>query len=82
MPTPTSPARPAPSPLRHLLLRMIVLVLLLDAAALAVYYLADVPLWPTAARTAFTVVWTAATLAIVIPLLLRVRRERDLIRRR
>jgi uncharacterized membrane protein YeiH len=60
---------------RHLFV-MVVLVVLLDAAAIAVYYLAGVRLAAPGVRNTITAIWTGATLAVVGLGLVRIRRER------
>jgi hypothetical protein len=61
---------------RRLLLRMVLLVLALDAAAIAIYSLAGLEHATSGTRTAFTVGWTLLTLAIVAPSLRAIRRAR------
>ena len=59
------------------------LVLGVDAAALAVYFLAGLAHAAPATRLGFTAVWTAATLVVVLVGLTRIRRARlDAPRRR
>lgn len=77
---PPTSSRP-PSPLRRHLLRMVVLVLLVHAVAIAIYYAADVGSASRQVRTIFTAGWTLATLAVVLPLLRRIREERNRMRR-
>jgi hypothetical protein len=55
---------------------MVVGVIALDALAVGVYYLAGVRRAAPELRTAFTVVWTLATLVIVGVGLRRIRRAR------
>ncbi|HEX5831171.1 MAG TPA: hypothetical protein VFY16_09330 [Gemmatimonadaceae bacterium] len=77
---PSASSRP-PSPLRRHLLRMVVLVLLVHAVAITIYYLAEVGSASRQVRTVFTGAWTLATLAVVLPLLRRIREERNKLRR-
>ena len=60
---------------RHLLV-MLAAVIALDAAAIAVYYLADIPSATAGVRNAFTAAWTIATVIIVGIGLRRIRRAR------
>lgn len=60
---------------------MIIWIALLDAVALAVYFL--VPLEDASAnvKMAFTLAWTLVTLAVVLLSLRQIRVERDWLRR-
>jgi hypothetical protein len=70
-----------PSPvLRAAVLRLVVSVIALDTVAIAVYYLADIPLQPASIRYPFFGAWILLTLAIVLSGLQRIRLAR--IRRR
>jgi hypothetical protein len=66
--------------LRSAVLRLVVSVLVLDAIAIAVYYLADISLRPTSIRYPFFGAWMLLTLAVVLPGLHRIRIAR--VRRR
>ena len=59
--------------MRRATLNLVGAVLLLDGAALAVYYLADIVHRPRQTQMIFTVVWTFATAIVVAFLLRRVR---------
>ena len=59
--------------LRMATLRLVVAVILLDAAALALYYFAGIERSPVRTRQIFTVVWLVATAVTVALLLKRVR---------
>ena len=70
-----------PSPaVRTAVLRLVVSVVALDAVAIAVYYLADIPLRPTSIRYPFFGAWMLLTLAVVLVGLHRIRIAR--VRRR
>jgi divalent metal cation (Fe/Co/Zn/Cd) transporter len=70
-----------PSPaLRSAVLRLAVSVAVLHAMAIAIYYLADMPLQPTSIRYPFFGVWMVLTLIIVVTGLHRIRLAR--VRRR
>lgn len=58
---------------RRAMLQMIVLVVLLDVAAIAVYRFTSVGVSGRNMRIAFLVAWTLLTLAIVLPGLRRIR---------
>ncbi len=60
---------------RHLV-AMVLGVVVLDALAVGAYFFAGVRVAAPGVRTAFTVVWTVATLAIVGVSLRRIRQER------
>lgn len=62
---------------RKLLLTMVVLVVGLDAVALAIYYAFGIAYRPNQVQTGFVVVWTLATLAIVLVYMKRIRQIRD-----
>ncbi|HXE57893.1 MAG TPA: hypothetical protein VNK43_07825 [Gemmatimonadales bacterium] len=62
--------------LRRRVLELVLLVLLVHAAAIAIYYLAGLERTPPATRVGFTFVWTAVTLAVVLRGLRRVRMAR------
>jgi len=66
--------------LRSAVLRLVVSVVVLDAVAIAVYYLADIPLRPTSIRYPFFGAWMLLILAVVLPGLHRIRVAR--VRRR
>ena len=59
--------------MRGYLLRMVLLVVALDAAAIALYHVLDVPSQSPRLRGAFVVVWTVATLLLVSFYLRRIR---------
>ena len=62
--------------LKSAVLRLAIGVVVLDAVAIAIYYLADIPLRPASIRYPFFALWMLATLAIVLPGLQRVRAAR------
>ena len=63
-----------PSPaLRSAVLRLAVSIVVLDAIAIATYYVADIPLRPTSVRYPFFVLWMVLTLLVVLTGLHRVR---------
>ena len=66
---------------RHLLV-MVVLVLLIDAIAVAVFATLGIERAPRDRKMAFTAVWTIATLAVVLNGLYRIRVVRNDARRR
>ena len=55
---------------------LVLAVLVLDAACIAIYFLARLPLASSQIKVAFTVVWTLATLAVVMRGLSRIRNAR------
>ena len=69
------------SPLRRLVLRMLGLILLVDAIAIGVFYVANLEQAERNVRLAFTIGWTLVTLAIVLTSLRQIRLERNRIRR-
>ena len=74
-PRPTGVASGA-AEMRRLLLRMVVAVVLLHAAAIAVFLLADMESAGRSARTTFVAVWGVLTFAVVMPFLRRIRLAR------
>ena len=75
VPRPTGAASGA-AEMRRLLLRMVVAVVLLHAAAIAVFLVADMESAGRSARTTFVVVWAVLTFAVVMPFLRRIRLAR------
>jgi hypothetical protein len=69
------------SPIKRLVLRMLGLILLVDALAIAVFFIAHLEDAGRNVRLAFTIGWTLVTLAIVLTSLRQIRIERDRIRR-
>jgi hypothetical protein len=59
--------------LKSAVLRLVVGIVVLDAIAIAVYYLADIPLRPASVRYPFFAVWMLLTFAVVLPGLHRIR---------
>jgi hypothetical protein len=59
--------------LRSAVLRLAIGVVVLDAIAIAIYYLADIPLRPASIRYPFFATWMLLTLAVVLPGLHRIR---------
>lgn len=66
--------------LRSAVLRLAIGVVLLDTIAIALYYVADIPLRPSSIRYPFFAAWLVLTLAVVLTGLHRIRVAR--IRRR
>ena len=64
--------------LRRTTLQLVLGVVLLDAAAIGLYYLVDMAHRPSRTQTIFVVIWTAATAVTVAVLLRRVRLARRL----
>lgn len=62
---------------RKLLLTMVLLVVGLDAIAIAAYYGFAIAQRPNQMQTSFVVVWTVATLGIVLVYMKRIRQIRD-----
>ena len=62
---------------RKALMTMVVLVAGLDALAIAIYYALGVARRPTNVQTGFVVVWSLATLGIVLVYMKRIRQIRD-----
>ena len=67
---------------RKLLLTMVALVVGLDSLAIGAYYTLGVARRENPVQMAFIVVWTMATLAIVVVYLHRIRQIRDAARGR
>ena len=55
---------------------MVMLIAAVDAAAIGIYFLADLRAAQPGVRTAFTVAWTVATMIIVLTYLRRIRMAR------
>ena len=64
--------------MRRTTLQLVLGVVLLDAVAIGIYYLADLAHRPARTQTIFVVIWTAATAVTVAVLLRRVRMARRL----
>jgi hypothetical protein len=64
------PASPA---LRSAVLRLAIAIVVLDAIAISIYYIADIPLQPPSVRYPFFTVWMVLTLLVVLTGLHRVR---------
>ena len=63
-----------PSPaLRSAVLRLAIGVVVLDAIAITIYYLADIPLRPPSIRYPFFAAWMLLTLVVVLTGLHRIR---------
>ena len=62
---------------RKLLLTMVLLVVGLDAVAISLYYGLHIGLRANQVQTGFVVVWTLATLGIVLVYMKRIRQSRD-----
>jgi len=73
-------ARGQPSPLRRelkgYLLKLVVGVALLDAAAIGLYYLLRIHDRPTNTQQVFVAIWTVLTLIIVTTMMKRIRQAR------
>lgn len=77
MPDAPAPARSAAAPeLRRILLWMVLAAVGVHAVAIALYYLLDVDARPVGFQRIYTVVWTVATLPVVLIGLSRVRAVR------
>ena len=59
--------------LRSAVLRLAVGIVVLDTIAIAIYYLADIPLRPPSVRYPFFAAWMVLTLVIVLTGLHRIR---------
>jgi hypothetical protein len=59
--------------LRAAVLRLALSVIVLDAIAITIYYVADIPLRPPSIRYPFFGAWILLTLAVVLPGLHRIR---------
>jgi hypothetical protein len=64
-------------PVRRELLRLLISVLVVDAVGSAVYRLTKLHAAGPDARLTYTVLWMLATLAVVVPSLVRMRRLRE-----
>jgi hypothetical protein len=62
--------------LRSAVVRLVIGVVVLDAIAIAIYYLADIPLRPPPIRYSFFAAWMLLTLAVVLPGLHAIRKAR------
>jgi hypothetical protein len=62
---------------RKALMTMIVLVVVLDAMVIAIYYALAISQRSSQVQTAFVGVWVLATLAIVVVYMKRIRQLRD-----
>lgn len=63
--------------MRNAVLRLVLLVLLLHAVMIVIYRVAGIERMSSNVRLVFVTMWTVATLAVVLPMLRRVRQERD-----
>ena len=68
--------RPPASPLRGLVLRLVLAVVALDAVAISLFYLLDIGDTGGRARSVFLIVWTVATLVVCSYYLRRIRLHR------
>jgi hypothetical protein len=66
------------SALRRTTLHLVLGIVLLDAVAIGIYYLADIVHRPQQTQVIFVAIWTAATAVTVAVLLRRVRLARRL----
>ena len=79
MPAPTPPPASSQDPssrarrMRRYLIRMVLLVAVLHAAAVALYFVLDIPTAAPRLRMIFVVAWTVATLVLVSAFLRRIR---------
>ena len=62
--------------LRRAVLRLVIGVVVLDAVALAIYYLAGIDHAPSRTQTTFVITWSVVTAVLVAFLLRRVRAVR------
>ena len=67
---------PAEASVRREVLLLIVLVLVVDAIFIGVFFLAHILTMPSAYKVGYTLLWTLVTLAVVVRGLNRVRRAR------
>jgi hypothetical protein len=63
----------ASAELRSAVLRLAINVVVLDAIAIAIYYLTEIPLRPSSVRYPFFAAWMVLTLAVVLTGLHRIR---------
>ena len=73
---PQGQPRPVVAALRKLLLQLIAAVVVLDVAAMALYYGLDIQRTTTRTQTLFTGAWTILTLIVVMVGLGRIRTAR------
>ena len=66
----------ASSAVSSAVLRLAIGVIVLDAIAICIYYLADIPLRPASIRYPFFAAWMLLTFAVVLPGLHRIRMAR------
>jgi hypothetical protein len=76
------PGTTTDSPVRRAVLRLVVSVLVLDAIAVAVYFLGGLTAAEPRTRVTFAAVWTVASLIAVLIGLRQVREARATVRRR
>lgn len=62
--------------MRRTTLQLVLGIVLLDAVAIGIYYLADIVHRPQQTQVVFVAIWTAATAVMVAVLLRRVRLAR------
>ncbi len=63
----------ASAALRSAVLRLAISIVVLDAIAIAIYYVADIPLRPPSIRYPFFAAWMLLTLVVVLTGLHRIR---------
>lgn len=62
-----------PSEIRRRFLHLVAAVVVLDAVAIGAYYATKIPDRPPRVQQIYVGVWMATTLAVVLPLLTRIR---------
>lgn len=73
----TPPASDLKRQLQRALFRLVLLVVLVDALAIGAYYVFDLEHAARRPRFLFTIAWMALTLAVVLPIVKRVRELRN-----
>ena len=61
------------SEIRRRFLHLVAAIVIVHGAAIALFYTTDMPHRPPRVQQIFVGVWMAATLAVVLPLLMRIR---------
>lgn len=64
------------TPAQRELLRFVLTVLALEVVAIGIFYAADIESAPGGTRRAYMLIWTAASLVVVLTGLQRIRRAR------
>ncbi len=74
--TPVDPRAPQRAALRRAVLNLVIAVVVLDAIAMAIFYLTGIVHGPERTRWLFVIAWSIATAIVVAVLLRRVRAVR------